>query len=358
MAVAVVILFAMTISLGGHTLYRLIYLIPGFSSIRAVPRVILVLLLPLGALFGLLIDDLVAPGSRPVMRCCIALSLCGFLVAECSLVRPYDSAPADWQARVAALKARLPSRLPEDAILAIAAPPQQQGDLWPWLLPQIDAEIAAATLGINTLNGYSGYSPLTWRTMTTCGDVGHNIRAGEHFLAEHGLPRPDIQPEQIVLVGFGACDNSELGRDPALQLGRTYRFLQGADGNAFAGDGFAPVESSGRWTNAKNAFLFFSLAESPPGPVSLDIEASSFSPAADRRQQAIVEANGHLCGSVVLSDSKQRATVTCPAGAIRRGNNMLLFRVSHPTRPIDLGLSRDKTHRGLELRTVTLVAHK
>ena len=194
--------------------------------------------------------------------------------------------------------------------------------------------------------------------MTTCDDVGHNIRAGEHFLAEHSMPEPDIQPEQIVLVGFGACNIAEVGHDPALQLGRTYHFMQGADGNAFAGDGFAPQESSSRWTNAKNAFLFFSLAESSPGPITVEIEASALSAAADRRQEAIVMANGRLCGSVVLSDSKQQANVACPAGAFRRGNNMLLFRVWRPTRPIDLGLNRDKTHRGIGLRTVTLVPHQ
>ena len=58
MVVSVVILFAITISVDGHTLYRLIYLIPGFSAIRAVPRVILVMMLPLAALFGLLVDGL------------------------------------------------------------------------------------------------------------------------------------------------------------------------------------------------------------------------------------------------------------------------------------------------------------
>jgi len=354
MVVAVVILFAITISVDGHTLYRLIYIIPGFSAIRAIPRVILVMMLPLAALFGLLVDDLAAQGPYRLTRFCAALALCGFLVGECSLVRPRDSAPASWQARFAALKARLPSKLPEDAILAIAAPPLQQGDYSPWLLPQTDAEIAAVTLGINTLNGYSGYFPPTWRTMTTCDDVGHNIRAGEHFLAGHGLPEPDIQLDQIVLVGFGACDIAELGRDPALRLGWTYGFLQGADGNAFAGDGFSSPENWGRWTDAKKAFLYFSLAESPPGPISLEIVASTLSPAADLKQEAIVKANGRVCGQLVLSGSEQHAKVLCPVGSLRKGNNVLLFQVLRPTRPIDLGINGDKRPLGIGLKTLTL----
>jgi len=308
------------------------------------------MMLPLAALFGLLVDGLAAPGAHRLIRSCVALALCGFLVAECSLVKPYDSAPASWQARLAALKVRLPSKLPEDAILAIAAPPLQQGDLWSWLLPQTDAEMAAAILGIHTLNGYSGNIPLAWRMMTTCDDVGHDILAGEHFLAEHGLPKPDIEPGQIVLVGFGACNVSEFGHDPVLRLGRTYRFLEGANGNAFTGDGFSSPENWGRWTDAKNAFLFFSLAESPPGPMSLEVEASTLAPAMDRRQEAIVKANGRVCGRLILSDSKQQAEVICPAGAIRRGNNMLLFRVSHT-------INRDNRHFGIGLRALTLVPH-
>ncbi|HME21681.1 MAG TPA: hypothetical protein VKI44_10105 [Acetobacteraceae bacterium] len=49
-------LFAVTIDLGGHTLYRLVYAIPGFSAMWAVTRVILVMMLPLAALLGMMID--------------------------------------------------------------------------------------------------------------------------------------------------------------------------------------------------------------------------------------------------------------------------------------------------------------
>ena len=87
---------------------------------------------------------------------------------------------------------------------------------WLWILAQTDAELAAVTLGISTLNGYSGNHPPTWKPMTTCGDVGDNLRAGQHFLAEHGMPAPDITADRLVLLGFGACTPAELGRDPFL----------------------------------------------------------------------------------------------------------------------------------------------
>ena len=45
--VAFAILVIVTLDLGGHTLYRLIYALPGFSVLRAVTRIILVMMMPL-----------------------------------------------------------------------------------------------------------------------------------------------------------------------------------------------------------------------------------------------------------------------------------------------------------------------
>ena len=51
--------------------------------------------------------------------------------------------------------------------------------------------------------------------MTTCRDVGDNIRAARRFLVEHGYSEPDLNPSRLVLVGFGRCEPGELSiRDP------------------------------------------------------------------------------------------------------------------------------------------------
>ena len=348
------IVFIVTLDLGGHTLYRLIYPIPGFSAVRAVTRVILVMMLPLSALLGLLIDDLAAAPTHRLPRLLFAATLSAFLVAECSFTNQYPSSPTAWRARLEALEARLPKKLPPHAILAVKTVPLGPGTDWPWILPQVDADVAAATLGIVTLNGYSGNLPPTWKTMTTCRDVADNIRAGRHFLAEHGLPAPDIAPGRLVLVGFGSCDPIPLAREPTLELGRTYRFARGAAGNGFVGDGFSFPEKWGRWTNGKNAFLFFALPAAPPGPVSIAVDAISLSPPADRRQVATVTANGRVCGRLVVALHRPRAGVTCPAGALRAGDNMLRLRIARPTRPIDLGFGPDRRHLGIGLKTLTL----
>lgn len=347
------ILVALTIDLGGFTIYRLIYPLPGFSVLRAIGRVILVIMLPLSLLFGMLIDDLAGVGAYALPRHLVALLLLGFLVAECSLIGHPSSSPAEWRTRREALEAKMPKHLPAQAIFAVAT--GRHVDM-PWIETQTDADVVAASLGIHTLNGYSGNYPPQWKAMATCRDVIANLRAGRHFLAEHGLKVPVIAPERIVLIGFGVCDLAALDRDPELLLGHAYHFADGADGNAFIGDGFSYPESWGRWTDGREAFLYFSLATSPAGPVSIAVEASTLSPAPDRRQTIEVSANGHSCGRLALAADALHAETVCPAGALRAGNNTLHFRIAHPTRPIDLGLNHDRRHLGIGLEMLLLSA--
>ena len=360
MLAAVAILFAVTIDVHGHTLYRLlIYPIPAFSALRAITRIILVIMLPLAILFGMLIDDLTASRICHFGRYLVAVALSVFLVVECSFISQYSTPLSEWRARLDEIQASLPKQIPPHAVLAIKTDPKKPGLDWPWLLTQTDADIAAATLGISTLNGYSGNRPPTWKPMTTCRDIGDNLRSGRHFLIEHGYPPPDITPDRVVLIGFGPCNPVESARDPPLQLGRTYHFAQDDDGNKLLADGFSYPESWGRCTEAENAFLFFTLSTDPLAPLSVGIEARSPSPAANGNQEATVVANGHVCGTFVITSSRAHAQVTCPPGALRAGENMLRLDITRPARPIDRGMNNDERLLGLGLQTliVTPINH-
>jgi hypothetical protein len=355
MLVTIAILLVVTLDLNGYTLYRLIYLIPGFSAIRAVTRVILIMMFPLATLLGMLIDDIAAARLHHLPRWLLALALSVFLVAECSLVGRYSSSPSTWRARLNALEALLPKKPPSDAVLAIATEPEKPGFDWPWILTQMDASLAAVTLGVSTLNGYSGSAPPNWKVMTTCRDIGDNLRAGRHFWAEHGTTAPAITQSRLVLVGFDSCDPVQFTGDPAVQLGHTYYFGVGADGNQFLGDGFSDPESWGRWTDDKNAFLFFSLGSLPSAPLSIAVAAASMSSAADRKQAVNVIVNGQACGQLVVTASRPLAAVTCPAGAFRTEYNMLRLGIARPARPIDVGVNEDRRLLGLGLIALTLM---
>jgi hypothetical protein len=342
--------FIATIDMSGYSLYWLLYQIPGFDAVRAVTRIILVLMLPLAALLGMMIDDLTRTPPTLVPHRLIATALALFVVGECSLVHLYSSSPSDWRARMDTLDARLPRQLPANAILAIASYPG-----WPGLLQtQTDAELAAARLGIVTVNGYSGSNPPKWKPMNTCHVLDDNLRAAKRFLAEQGAGVPDFAQDRFVLLGFNACDPVPPHEEPPLQFGHVYHFMQGADGNQFLGDGFSDPESWGRWTEGKRAFVFFSLPTAPLTSVTISIEAKSLSSATGGEQRVEISANGQPCGLLIVTESQPRTAVTCPAGSLLGKSNMLRFAIAHPTRPIDIGLNADHRLLGLGLINMTL----
>lgn len=106
-------------------------------------------------------------------------------------------------------------------------------------------------------------------------------------------------------------------------------------------------------TDGKNAFIFFALATAPPGRVTVTIDANSLSLAADRRQVATVFANDTTRGRLVVTTEQHLAEVTCPACALRAGDNALRLSIADPTRPIDLGINGDVRLLGLISLTVT-----
>ena len=325
------ILVVLTIDFDGHRAYPIIYLLPGFSAIRAVTRVILVIMLPLAAVFGMMVDELVIPGAPWHPRSLLAIALSWFLVVECSMIYHYSSLPGDWNGRLEALEAKLPKHLPQGAVLAIKTQAPEPGNLQMLglqLKQQSDADVAAVTLGIRTLNGYSGNIPPGWKPLTMCSDIVGDLRAGRHFLIEHDLPALNISDGQLVLVGFGACVPTGFGRDPTLQLGRTYNFPDKAAGNKFSSDGLSVDEKVGRPTGAKNAFLFFSLAEVPTGPIAVTVQMSSVGTAATTAQNVIILANGQVCGRFSVTAFQSSAQLTCPSGSFKVGNNVLRLKVT------------------------------
>ena len=175
-----------------------------------------------------------------------------------------------------------------------------------------------------------------------------NLRAALWTLARTQLLLPTLRLLRSAAAGL------HLGRYPVLQLERTYHFAEGAEGNGFVADGFSDPESWGRWTDGKNALLLFTLSAAPPALVTVAIEATSFSPAADRNQVVTLLANGRVCGQLVVSDGKHRAEVTCPTGALRTGNNVIRLRIANPARPKDLGTSADNRRLGLGLSTLII----
>jgi hypothetical protein len=149
------ILIVATLSINGYSIYRLFLFVPGVSSVRAVSRIVLVMLLPLGILAAIALEYLISLRSHLIVR---VISICMFLlllVAETVYYRPYSTHISKWHARQLQLKAELPTSFDKNDILFVTGKP---GDYQDGVI-ELDAMILAQDLGLATLNGYSGNFP-------------------------------------------------------------------------------------------------------------------------------------------------------------------------------------------------------
>ncbi|MGH6981765.1 MAG: hypothetical protein ACREFC_11210, partial [Stellaceae bacterium] len=346
MLLSAAIVTAVTLDVGGVSLFRGLFWLPGFDSMRAIARVVLVTMFPLSVLVGLLLDRLV---TSPRMRWrVVAAALAILLVAESSLIAPRWGSKEPWRDREAALIRQLPSPLPRGSVLAVRTDKQE------YFETQETAQLVALAYGIVTINGHSGNFPDGWLAPATCADVGLDLRLGRRFLLQHGWPAPTIAPQQLVLIGFGDCDRAALLRDPVLTLGEVYPFGAGQAGNGFVDSGFSGTEAWGRWIEGSTGRLVFTLPAPPPGPVAITLDTLSFSAEKDFRQTVDIDVNGRACGSLMVWAGHLQGKVVCPAGALRPGRNAITFAIRHPARPIDVHFNSDPRLLGLGLRTMVL----
>jgi hypothetical protein len=145
-----------TLNIGGYSLYDLAVRLPGISAVRAVTRVVLLMMLPVSIIVALAVHRVVERagdrwgqkmGALLGMLCVTALSF------EMCTVRHVTTSVADWQGREHAVRAALP-KMDGDAVLLVV-----WGDDGHQLLYELDGMIVAQDYGIPTLNGYSGNAP-------------------------------------------------------------------------------------------------------------------------------------------------------------------------------------------------------
>jgi hypothetical protein len=166
-ALAIVILVLLTLSVDGNSAYRLLASLPGADAVRAVTRIIVVLLFPGGMLLASSIDTIITARCPGWVRATTVALISMLVVAEGSCLRPLTTTKPEWQDRLAAVAAELPRTMPEAPILLLA-PSRGPDDEW---YRDIDAMLFAQDHGWATLNGYSGNFPPTNRPAGQCRDI-------------------------------------------------------------------------------------------------------------------------------------------------------------------------------------------
>ncbi len=165
--------FALTLSVHGLSLYRLILeAVPPLTGIRAMTRVALILLMPLSFAVGYEFDALLRNVSKAPAGACAAVAalLVGAMAVWDSGVRCVTTEKSYVQERVAKLKqsAAVSSPAPtlkwDGPILAAFRTNPSE----PNYLTHLDAMLAAQDLNLVTVNGSSRFAPPGFRPFSDC----------------------------------------------------------------------------------------------------------------------------------------------------------------------------------------------
>ena len=146
----------LTLHVFGGSLYGLIAPhVPGMGAIRSVARIVLVLLFPLAVVLCRVVDRLAARARTPWASSLALFASLALLAADQAAPLPSFS-KAQALARVAAVKAAVGPVAP-DRVLFHAPDAPGQGQAF---AVHLDAMLAAQDLGMATVNGFSGHTPL------------------------------------------------------------------------------------------------------------------------------------------------------------------------------------------------------
>ncbi|MDP3895520.1 MAG: hypothetical protein Q8Q62_02470, partial [Mesorhizobium sp.] len=200
---ALLMLFLLTLHVGGWSLYALVAHLPGFNAVRAVSRVILVMLLPISIVAATGVEALgnVLRVRSAASSLAFGAALAALLVPELALQPAAFSPISEMQARLDRLMPHLPQPLPADAILSVAAVPGADHGA----AIEVDAMMLAQRLGIPTINGYSGNAPPGVSIVTPCGDAIFRLSG---YAVHAGLSPEDLGrlAARVVMVRLAPCD--------------------------------------------------------------------------------------------------------------------------------------------------------
>jgi len=154
--ISLALLFVATLQVNGQSIYLWLIKIPGLSAIRAVSRIILVMLFPISVLVAIGIERIRSADilRNRQMMFAFSVGLAVLLGAETASYKPDNELIAAWQGRIAAVKMLLPARLVDRPILYISRSHEE-----PFYSAELDGMILGQEMGIPTLNGYSGNTP-------------------------------------------------------------------------------------------------------------------------------------------------------------------------------------------------------
>jgi len=208
--VAVILLILLTLFIKGHSAYSLLALLPGADAIRAVTRIITVLLFALAILFAASLDAIAEARLTAPLRWATVAFLGVLLMFENSYIVHRFTMKRDWQAQMTTLAAQIPDTIPQSPILLLSPKP---ADPAPWIR-ELDAMLFAQDHGWRTVNGYSGNSPPRPELTGGCQDAAVALVSGLTFLGRSTEKDYLELLHHLLMVGYPPCDPAALLQPP------------------------------------------------------------------------------------------------------------------------------------------------
>lgn len=158
LALVALLTFVFTVRINEFTLYRLFYNFPGFGSMRSITRIINIELLFFGlavSFVSFLIFQKFLKYKTPIFIVLLALLTFDNYFME---GKSYRTGKKVAQNRLESLQSKM-ENIPKDAIVSY----ETSNRYYPVHWYQLDAMLATQSLGLKSVNGYSGNSPVGYQ---------------------------------------------------------------------------------------------------------------------------------------------------------------------------------------------------
>ncbi len=196
-------LIVLTISINGYSIYRVLLYLPGLGSVRAVSRIVLVMLLPLGIIAAIAIDSVRLRFQTWQVRWVMLVTLVVLVIVESIYYQPYSTGMTQWRDRQNQLKARMPTSDLKDSIIFVTGRPDD-----PHIKAvELDAMIFAQDRHLPTLNGYSGNAPPGYLEPLPCISFQNRLNRYFDLFKQTNLDSDSIA-KRVVLMPLVPCSGA------------------------------------------------------------------------------------------------------------------------------------------------------
>jgi hypothetical protein len=207
---AAILFIIITLDINRFSLYWFIWRLPGMNSIRAVTRGMLVVMWPLALFMAWSIDGFMQ-WSKQHSRWWqfVTCFLVGLLLAESIFYNHTTFSKAEALTRLEDLRKLIPTQIPSNPILFVAANPQK-----PYGEQEVDSMLLAQEDGWATLNGYTGNNPTGYQSAESCAQLPARIK---NYMDSVSSEDPNLYlnfMKRVITLNFMDCDPSWWERMP------------------------------------------------------------------------------------------------------------------------------------------------